>query len=82
MVLFHLRELKMLEVGDRIQLVGIPDHLPMDEAEELELCLGRVFPIIQIDEYGLLMLEIGEVTGQQAFLEIVWIKPEYVEPVV
>jgi hypothetical protein len=69
-------------VGDRVEIVKIPDHLPLDEVQELELCIGRVFPIKEIDEWGLVTLEIGEVTGQQAHQSVISIKPEFLEPVV
>lgn len=70
-----------MEVGDRVQIIRIPDHLPDDEIRELELCLGRVFPISEIDEYGLVTLEIGEIHGKIASTDIISIHPDCVEPV-
>lgn len=72
----------MMEVGELVRLVKIPDHLPDDEVKELEFCLGRVFPILEIDEFGLVVFDITQALGlgEDRYVSIS-IMPEFLEPV-
>jgi hypothetical protein len=72
----------MVKIGDRVRLVAIPDDLPPDaEAGALgtnslfQRCLGRVFPVVGINELGWAELEVGKVNGQPAYMDSIWVEP-------
>jgi len=72
----------MVKFGDRVRLVAIPDELPPDaepgslSANSLfQRCLGRVSPVVGINELGWAGLEVGEVTGQPAYMDSIWVEP-------
>lgn len=73
----------MVKIGDRVRLVAIPDDLPLDAepgalgtGSLFQRCLGRVFPVVDINEFGYAELEVGEVNGQPAYMESIWVEPE------
>lgn len=71
-----------MEIGDKVRIVKIPEHLPVDNLntqELFKLCLGRAFPIIGFNEVGMLELEVGQVLGKPAYEDSIWIEPEFVE---
>ena len=73
-----------MKAGDRVRITGLPPGLRDNEMrtkEIFELCLGRVFPIVDFDDYGLLELHVGEVVGEPDCLQTIWIEPEFVEVV-
>jgi hypothetical protein len=39
-----------------------------------EACVGRTFPIADIDDNGLLELHVGEVVGEDNFMHSIWIE--------
>jgi hypothetical protein len=75
-----------MKVGDKIRVIKLPNRLcdldHMKTKTLFELCLGRAFPIIGFNEYGMLELHVGEVLGERAFRHSIWIEPEFVEVVV
>jgi hypothetical protein len=92
----HRRSIKMLSrvlpvnAGDRVRVIGIPSDLPDDPrlktCEIFQRCLGHTFTVMGIDEIAglpnpLVRLDVGEVTGQESFMETIWIEPEYLEKV-
>ena len=40
-------------------------------------CLGRVFPIVAINEAGFAELEVGEAIGRKPYQSRIWIEPEF-----
>ena len=73
-----------MKVGDRVRMTGLPPGLQdkgMGTKKLFELCRGRVFPIIDFDDYGLLELHVGEVVGEPDYMHSIWIEPEFVEVV-
>lgn len=72
----------MVKIGDRVRLVAIPDDLaPDDEPGALgtdslfQRCLGRVFPVVDINELGWSQLDVGEVNGQAGYMDSIWVEP-------
>lgn len=72
----------MVKIGDRVRLVAIPDELPPDyEPGALgtdslfRRCLGRFFPVVDINELGWAELEVGEVNGRPPYMESIWVEP-------
>jgi hypothetical protein len=43
-----------------------------------DLCLGRIFPIAGFQGH-LLELEVGHVVGEPAYVQSIWIEPEFIE---
>jgi hypothetical protein len=68
-----------MKIGDRVEVVAVPGSLPsgMGTQALFEACVGRVFPIVGI-ENGLLQLEVGEVVDEESFMHSIWIEPECV----
>jgi len=69
--------------GDLIRVIRVPDRVE-DTAEfktrsTLGRCLGRVFPIMGFNEYGMIQIDVGEVVGRHSYMESIWIEPECVE---
>lgn len=71
-----------MKVGDRVRVIHIPPVLPQDHRLNtqslFELCVGRVFSIVGFNG-ALLELEVGEVLGKNAYMDSIWIEPEFVE---
>ncbi len=49
-------------------------------------CVGKTFTIVGIDyvtglPHPLFQLDVGEINGEEPYLETIWIEPEFVEPV-
>jgi hypothetical protein len=68
-----------MKIGDRVEVVAVPGSLPsgMGTQALFEACVGRVFPVVGI-ENGLLELEVGEVVDEESFMHSIWIEPECV----
>jgi hypothetical protein len=49
----------------------------MGTRELFGACVGRVFPIVGIDN-GLLELHVGEIVGEDSYMHSVWIEPSCV----
>jgi hypothetical protein len=76
--------------GDRVRVIAIPSDLRDDPrlktCEVFQKCLGHTFTVMGIDEIAglsqrLVRLDVGEITGQESFMETIWIEPEYLEKV-
>lgn len=69
-----------MKIGNRVEVVAVPRSLPsgMGTQALFEACVGRVFPIADIDDNGLLELHVGEVVGQDSYLHSIWIEPGHV----
>jgi hypothetical protein len=53
----------MIQPGSKVRFVRMPDWvflLPVESRRIFEFCLGRTFRVEQIDEHGLLVLDVGE----------------------
>jgi hypothetical protein len=72
-----------MKEGDLVRIVRVPDTVHDSEHFQtrsmLEKCLGRTFPIAGFNQYGLIQLDIGEVSGRSAPMESIWIEPDCVE---
>jgi len=68
-----------MKIGDRVEVVAVPESLPSGRGTQalFEACVGRVFPVVGI-ENGLLELEVGEAVGEESFMHSIWIEPECV----
>ena len=71
-------------------MIGIPPNThDVDEMQTLTIfqkCLGRVFPITEVDihvvdgvEHRFMRLEVGHVIGRKRYDEVIWVEPEYLE---
>ena len=73
---------RRLKVGDRVRVVQVPPVLPPDTELNtrslFELCVGRVFPVVGFNG-TLIEVEVGEVLGKPAYMDSIWIEPEFVE---
>lgn len=73
-----------MKVGDKVRVMRLPERLPPADGDDLntrrifELCLGRVFPVAGLSS-GLIELEVGDVIGQPAYMQSIWIEPDCVE---
>ena len=74
---------KGVKEGDLVRVVRVPDTVRDSEHFKtrsiLNSCVGLVFPVMGFNEYGLIQIDIGEVTGKSAHMESIWIEPECVE---
>ena len=72
-----------MKPGDPVRVVRVPDSVQDSERFKtrsiLERCVGRIFPIIGFNKYGLIQIDIGEVVNKPAYIESIWIEPECVE---
>ncbi len=74
----------MVTIGDRVRLVAIPDDLPCDDETGglrtktvFGRCVGRVFPVVGVNDLGYAELEVGEVNGLAPHMETIWVEPKY-----
>jgi hypothetical protein len=70
-----------MKIGDRVKIVAVPASLPsgMGTQELFEACVGRVFPIMGIDN-GLLELHVGEAACEESYMHSIWIEAHCVLP--
>ena len=68
-----------MKIGDRVEVVAIPEALPEDmETRALFMrCLGRHFPIADL-KGRLVELEVGEVVQEPSYMHSIWIEQDYV----
>jgi hypothetical protein len=80
----------MIQVGDRVRILMVPPQVEAtpDETDDLHTkelfrhCVGRTFPVQDIDEYGHLELWVyGWGDTPPDIPHFIWIEPEYVEVV-
>ncbi len=77
-------------VEDKVRVIQVPLYLytdnPVDKetAEFIERCLGKVFRVESLDEYGQLELWATEKGNRKkvlgGYMHWIWMEPEYVEP--
>ena len=71
-----------MKEGDLIRIIRVPDGLKDSEEfktlSTLNLCLGRVFPIVGFNQYGMIQIDVGELLGKPSYMESIWIEPECV----
>ncbi len=65
--------------GDVVRVIRIPDGLPEESQQVFELCLGKSFPIEQIESDGRLELLVGSVLGVADFIHSIYLQPDEVE---
>ena len=71
-----------MKIGDKVRIVALPEGLPdgMGTRALFVDCLNRVFPIAGI-EGNLVELEVGEMRGEAAYMQSIWIEKDFVEAV-
>ncbi len=72
-----------MKIGDLVRVVSVPETVRDSDRfktrSALERCLGRIFPVMGINEYGLIQIDIGEAVGKPTYMDSIWIEPECVE---
>lgn len=68
-----------MKIGDRGEVVAIPEALPDDTGTRALFmrCLGRHFPVVDLKGH-LVELEVGEVVGEPSYMHSIWIERDYV----
>lgn len=75
-----------MKTGDRVVLTSIPPDVGnLDDLRTRELferCLGKVFVISAVEhrdgwEYPLMQLDVGQVSGKPAYMDTIWVEPQY-----
>ncbi|MGL3212209.1 hypothetical protein [Bradyrhizobium sp. BR 1433] len=71
-----------MKIGDRVEVVAIPDALPEDMGTRtlLTRCLGSHFPIVDL-KGDLVELEVGEVVEESSYMHSIWIERDDVRRV-
>ena len=79
-----------MRIGDRVRIVGIPPNLPVyadfNTPEVFQKSLGRIFTVSDIHTFEglkspMIGLDVGEVVGKPAYMETIYVEPEYLEPI-
>jgi hypothetical protein len=77
-----------VKVGDRVELIGIPKGVKDDRELQtrtlFEKCLGKTFRIAGLENvkglpFPLVRLDVGDMVGKEAFMETIWVEPEYLQ---
>jgi len=53
----------MPKIGQRVRLATLPPwvaDLPQESQRVFEFCVGRVFPVVEIEQHGLLVLDASQ----------------------
>ena len=73
-----------MKKGDLVRIVRVPpglrDDLDLSTKSLFDLCIGRVFPIVEVRD-GLIELHVGEVVASASYMHSIYIEPEYLEMV-
>ncbi len=78
-----------MKIGDKVRLIGIPpdanDDNELQTRTLFEKCLGKTFAVAGLETvqglpYQLVQLDVGDVLGNAAYLETIWVEPEYLQP--
>jgi len=78
-----------VKIGDKVRLIGIPpdanDDNELQTRTLFEKCLGKTFAVAGLETvqglpYQLVQLDVGDVLGNAAYLETIWVEPEYLQP--
>jgi hypothetical protein len=72
-----------MKKGDNVRVVTLPASLPegMGTKALFQDCLNRVFPVVDIvvtTEGRLFELQVGEIRGEPAYMQSIWIEEECV----
>jgi hypothetical protein len=73
-----------IKVGDRVAFIVLPpwvDQLPDESQAVFRLCVGRIYPVDEIDEQGLLVLDVSADVDDLfgGYMNDIRVEPEYVE---
>jgi hypothetical protein len=76
----------MPQIGARVRMTTIPPGMERTSEETryvFQRCLGKLFTVRDIDEYGHLELWVKDGRDRKRIVgaDIIWIEPEYVEVV-
>jgi hypothetical protein len=72
-----------MKIGDKVRVLKVPPILPEGELKTrtlFEQCVGRVFPVVGIQQH-FLELQVGEVLGKPRYMDSIWIEAEFAEVV-
>lgn len=73
-----------MKVGDLVRVVKVPpglrDSQDLQTRALFELCLGRIFPIADIQD-KLIELHVGETVAEPSYMHSIYIESEYLEAV-
>jgi len=72
-----------MKAGDRVRILKVPPWAE-DDSEFLtrtivEKSLGKIFPVADVDAWGLMGIGFGEVVGKDRDQVMIWIEPDYLE---
>jgi hypothetical protein len=75
-----------LRPGDLVKFETLPgwvDQLPDESRRVFNYCLGRIYPISEIDQNGLLVLDVSKDVDERfgSFMNDIRLEPEFVTKV-
>jgi len=57
-----------MNAGDLVRIIRVPDGVQDSDdfktRSTLERCVGRVFPVMGSNEYGMIQIDVGELSGK------------------
>jgi hypothetical protein len=73
----------MPKIGQRVRLARLPDwvaDLPQESQRIFEFCVGRVYPVVEIDRNLLLVLDVSQDIDPRfgGFMNDIRVEPEFV----
>jgi prephenate dehydrogenase len=72
-----------IKQGDLVRVLRVPESVAdsgrFETGSTLQRCVGRVFPVMGFNDYGMIQINVGEVVGKPSYMESIWIEPEHVE---
>jgi hypothetical protein len=77
-----------VKAGDAVRLIAVPANLKDDRVLQtrtlFEKCLGKTFPIAALEAvnglpYPLVRLDVGQIVGEEAYMQTIWVEPEYLQ---
>ena len=73
----------MPKIGQRVKLARLPPwvaDLPQESRNVFNFCVGRIFPISEIDQHGLLVLDVSKDVDPRlgGFMNDIRVEPEFV----
>ena len=81
-----MKRKRSFAIGDVVTIKRIPSSikdLPVETQRVFNLCIGKSYPVQEIDRCGHLELEVGNDVDKKVggFMNTIWIEPEFVESV-
>jgi hypothetical protein len=74
-----------MKVGDRVRVLKVPPWAEDDPEfltrTILAKSLGRIFPVAEVDQWGMIGIGFGEVVGREHDEVMIWIEPNCLERV-